>query len=270
MAKWKPPESTFGRKSSEIKFSLSPHGNLPLAETLLRWTSFIMDRQPPPIFRLQEPQKDQIPTNIYLGNHNFPSKVSQRPDSGILEFEFAESDRLHDFGPELAIRNLASFAQQEFDRSFYSIEPTASQVILAEMQSLLNLAEHEEQVIGPGGRITVYRGDRGMEADLVVRRRVGEIPSSWRRPELIVSRVQAEIAGQPEGIEVSCQFGYLEVSKYERQEWLRPVFLLSFQNTGALEGQVPWQYGVVEPASTNLELSLEEGLGSWSEMIRNE
>jgi len=162
------------------------------------------------------------------------------------------------------IGNLATFAEREYDRSFYSVETVASQVILAEMQSRLELGDNEVRVIGPGGRITVYRRNRTMEADLVVRKRVGEISSSWRRPEQIVARVLAEIAGQPEGIEVSCQFGYLEVSKYEAQEWLRPVFLLTFQNAGALEGQVPWQYAVVEPASASLVLPLEEGLGSWS------
>jgi hypothetical protein len=223
-----------------------------------------MDRQPPPIFRLEEPQKQKTLTDIYLGNINFPYRASHRFDSGILEFQFPEADTLHDSGLDLAI-NLASFAEREFGRSFYSVEIRASQVIVAEMQSRLNLADNEEQVIGPGGRITIYRGNRWMEADLVLRRRVGELSSSWRRPEQIVARVLAEIAGEPEGIEVMCQFGYLEVSKYEAQEWLRPVFLLSFQNTGALEGQVSWQYSVVEPATTNSELPLEEGLGSWSE-----
>lgn len=271
MAQWKPPESNFGNwKSPEIKFAVSRNGDLPLGEALLRWTSFIMDRQPPPIVRLQEPHQRQILTDIRLGNENFPFEVSQRPDSGILEFQFPEPERLEDFGPDLAMRNLASFAERKLGRSFHSIETTGSEVILAEMQSRLNLAENEVQVIGPGGRITVYRGNRGMEADLVVRRRVGEISSTWRRPEQIVARILAEFEGQPEGIEVICQFGYLEVSKYEAQEWLRPVFLLLFQNTGVLEGQVPWQYSVVEPATTNSELPLEEGLGSWSEGIRNE
>jgi hypothetical protein len=228
-----------------------------------------MDRQPPPIFRLEEPQKRQVLTDIHLGDFNFPYTASQRSDSGILEFQFPEADRLHDLRPDLAI-NIARYAEREFDRLFYSVETAASQVIVAEMQSRLSLPENEEQVIGPGGRITVYRGNGTMEADLVTRRRVGELSSSWRRPEQIVARILAEVAGQPEGIEVMCQFGYLEVSKYEAQEWLRPVFLLSFQNKGELEGQVPFQYSVVEPGTTTSELPLEEGLGSWSEGVRNE
>jgi hypothetical protein len=77
-------------------------------------------------------------------------------------------------------------------------------------------------VVGPGGRLIVYRtsrnGERGwLQADLVVRPTTRPISSSWRRASEILREWEIRYSEALEPLKVSVAFGYFELSKYERQ-----------------------------------------------------
>jgi hypothetical protein len=121
-------------------------------------------------------------------------------------------------------------------------------------------------VIGPGGRVTVARSREGLDVDVVVRRRGRPIASSWRAP----TEIAATIAGlvPRERLSVQAAFGYLELSKYEVQRLLRPVFLFLCTGGGGADEErasaAPrWAFVVAEPATTAPDVSLDDGLGHW-------
>ena len=111
--------------------------------------------------------------------------------------------------------------------------------------------------------MTIYIGGDWMEADIVVRKRSVRITGQWRSTEQILRRLPSEVAAGQENIEISANFGYLELSKYEVQAWLRPAFMFVVRNVSTAEDRVPWAYSLAEPATQTTQVSLDEGLGSW-------
>ena len=121
-------------------------------------------------------------------------------------------------------------------------------------------------VIGPGGRVTVARAREGFDVDVVVRRRGEALASHWRAPTEIAETLLA--LTPREGLAVRAALGYLELSKYEVQRLLRPVFLFLCTGGGGTDEEnqsvAPrWAYVVAEPASTAPDISLDDGLGHW-------
>ncbi|MBZ0229660.1 MAG: hypothetical protein K8F58_14570, partial [Bauldia sp.] len=60
-------------------------------------------------------------------------------------------------------------------------------------------------------------------------------------------------------------FGYLELSKYERQHWMRPVLLLSVRVASADDARLDWADTLVEPISLSDQVGAAIGLGSFAE-----
>jgi hypothetical protein len=89
-------------------------------------------------------------------------------------------------------------------------------------------------------------------------------PSQWRKASDILDRVRNEMEPEPQHVTIRSTFGFFETSKYERQFWLRPAFIFALESNDRTEGQTPWQYTIVESATTLTEISLIEGLGSWA------
>lgn len=225
----------------------------------------MMRKEPPPIFRLAGPTDRGSLDMLGFTPEQFPFEVrrSRRPDSGILQLQFPSSRRFVEQSPALIIQALARLASREERRSFLQVGESRSRLVLAQMAS--QLADTGGlPVVGQGGRITLYGGSEWMEADVVVRKRIGWLPSTWRSAEQIFRRISQQIAGETGDVEVWAQFGYLELSKYERQLWLRPVFIFVLQGFGMQDFRVPWQEAMVEVATVNEEIRGDEGLGSWS------
>lgn len=79
--------------------------------------------------------------------------------------------------------------------------------------------------VGPGGRITYYRSARRLEIAFHVRR----IPlqGRWRDVESVAREALDSFGGQvADGERLRAAFGYYEASGWERQDLLRPVFVV--------------------------------------------
>src|SRR4029077_7745602 len=154
---------------------------------------------------------------------------------------------------------------QEIDRrDFVSTVQPASQSLDGEFRS--RLPEQALPVLGPGGRVTVYDTADAFQADIVVRRRVREVASRWRPVEEIYADIATRVVasryldGQRR---VYGAFGYFELSKYERQSWLRPVFVISLEHARAGSERVLLESTIAVAATITPGISQAEGLGNW-------
>jgi hypothetical protein len=146
------------------------------------------------------------------------------------------------------------------------MEPSGN-VALEFVSSIANGPAHGNNipVVGPGGRAIVYRQTNGsLVSEIVVRRREGELASEWKDVGDIVRRVQ-EISSGTETLDIWATFGYFELSKYELQLVMRPVFIFVVDGHSAVAGAPDWRQTLVEPATYSSRLSDEEGLGAWIE-----
>jgi hypothetical protein len=118
------------------------------------------------------------------------------------------------------------------------------------------------RVLGPGGRVTAFRDRDRTFVDVTIRRRKEQpIFSGWRSPDTLLFNREMVVA--PE-ISVKGSFGYLEASKYDRQDLLRLVYMFIVEKEpGETEG-VGWRTVIVEPATIPHGLPPWAGLESWS------
>jgi hypothetical protein len=92
------------------------------------------------------------------------------------------------------------------------------------------------------------------------------VKSRWREPPEVSEALRAKLAEQGPSRDIAkiyATLGYFELSKYEAQRWLRPVFLLFVERILVEDARVQWQSTLAEPATTSAEVPLDEGLGSW-------
>jgi hypothetical protein len=223
-------------------------------------------RPPPPIFALVNPAElaerrpPQAPEWLNVN-------VTRRKDSGIPELhEFMPRDiRLKSFTERLLPR-IIGMAEAEDERQFRRVQNLKSDFILAEFQSRLG-GDVGLDVIGPGGRVTVYSGQASVAASVVVRSRLKPIPSQLRPYTELAERISRRISERvPEKayVRIRAAFGYFELSKYEPQLWLRPAFVFLLRVTFSEGTALAWQDTLVEAATTNSDISSVEGLGSWA------
>jgi len=158
-------------------------------------------------------------------------------------------------------------AQSEDERKITRVEQDPSGTYVEFETELPDLGV---EVIGPGGRVIVKTAQdgevRALEADIVIRRRTQKVESEWRDPGDIARSILqrcGEFAARP--IEtLFVQFGYLELSKYERQDWMRSAVMVSFP--ALVDGDhVKWTATIAEPVTMAKNLSPVQGLGSFAE-----
>jgi hypothetical protein len=107
-------------------------------------------------------------------------------------------------------------------------------------------------------------------ADVTIRRRIRPEQGKWRRTREILRPLEQvlgeDFAGADEQPTVRAAFGYFELSKFEAQSLMRPVFLFAIEQEQDPEGRWPgFQRIVLSPATTAEELDDAEGLGIWAE-----
>jgi hypothetical protein len=161
------------------------------------------------------------------------------------------------------LEGLLRIAGNEDNRTYLHSEFPQAETVVSEIHSRLPL--EDLPVIGPGGRITVYREPGGAQVDIVVRHRERPIPSTWRQRSEIAEPVRRRVADYDDVI-IHGNFGYYELSKYARQTHLRPAFLFLLDVSVSLEpeARVTWREQVVVAASTAEGLAVTEGLGGAS------
>jgi hypothetical protein len=206
-------------------------------------------------------------------------RARRRPDSGTLEitfpldagFAFERDDKMFVQEFEGLVRR---YAEAEDERDFPVTEGPLPAGVGFELESRVRVTEGKGpllRVIGPGGRATAFRGARGMTgADVTIRRRSRAERGVWRRlPQILRPLEQAlgeEFMGAEEEPTLRAAFGYFELSKYEAQSLMRPVFLFAIEHEQDPDGRWPgYQRIVVSAATTAAKLDESEGLGTWAE-----
>jgi hypothetical protein len=223
-----------------------------------------------PIFQLrpQSTTSDDLRWTILEQRSGSGDRVERRRrlDSGIVELRFMQ-ERSRWVSEFDAI--VSSVVRAEDNRRKISQSTLESEVVPFEYETTLNDLG-DLSVVGPGGRIIVTRQHaptQAFSADIVVRPRMRSISSEWRdNTEVarhIIQRMEAYSQG-PAVERIAVQFGYLELSKYESQSWMRPVALVSFP--ALMEhGRVKWIATIAEPVTTAKEIDLFDGLGNLAE-----
>jgi hypothetical protein len=228
------------------------------------WITSFAGRGDLPIFKLIFPAIE--------GRYADPRRIgapvqytSRRPDSGIFELWRPQHLRTSEALAPLS-QELIEMAGVEDPRSWILTPETESEVIAAEWESHL-LPPQNLPVIGPGGRIMIAREASGTTAEIVVRKRGGAITSHWRSTDDLMASLTRRITqcSSRTASVVQRAFGYFELSKYESQAWLRPAFMVLVELTIPGDERIRWIETIVEPATETKELSLADGLGSWSE-----
>jgi hypothetical protein len=116
-------------------------------------------------------------------------------------------------------------------------------------------------VIGPGGRLVLYEGERTSTAVVSVRGRTTGVPSEWRDAPSIAAIVEEAVDDSPRaGLRIRGAFGYYEASRYDRQEWLRPAFIFVLDQPKASEGP-RWRVAFTVPATHSDEVPPGAGVG---------
>jgi hypothetical protein len=207
----------------------------------------------------------------------------RRSDSNTLEIAFPleagyaveRDDRRPVQAFEDVVRRYVNAADE---RNLHATEGPLPAGVGFELESRVPVAEGGREtmlgVIGPGGRATAFRGARGMTgADVTIRRRSGAGQGKWRQLHEIMRPLEQalgeDFTGTEEEPSVRATFGYFELSKYEAQSLMRPVFLFVIEQEQDPDGRWPGiQRIVVSPATTAGDLDKSEGLGMWAESTR--
>lgn len=132
--------------------------------------------------------------------------------------------------------------------------PDGSGIVVAEIISQL----HEVPSVGPGGRIRALRQTRGLLIEATVRRCERPVGGEWRSIGPIVDSIR-EASADVEPMTIRFTFGYHEASKFETQQWLRPVFVFLLEQPD-LQAGPRWRIALVQAATEGDDLPPDAGL----------
>jgi hypothetical protein len=241
--------------------------NLDNKKLISQWIAACLGRPPLPIFRVQR-QEHASPAEFLRVSEEIPNMFMRRqPVSGIPELRFQLDRDVLDskVSPQQNFISIAYGIAEREDQRIFNDSEVRSTVIRMNLES--SLPGVGIPVIGPGGRIIVAAEAGTLTADIVTRKRAEGVASMWRKHDDLESNLLRRIAERSGGhriTELVGTFGYFELSKYERQEWLRPTFLVSVRM--CTDSEVPgdsieWADAIVEPASTSPGVEVWDGLG---------
>jgi hypothetical protein len=206
-----------------------------------------------PIYQLSDPREaiEAFAPTEFLANG---IRVGRAPESGVLLVDVLAGAMIQaeDAHAQFSDAVLA-LAREEDERSF--LPP--SQLYVGAEEHATRLLDLPIDVVGPGGRVIV---ETASHADVVIRRRESAIQSDWRSAGATLRRAPGLLRfdGRIWG-----RFGYFELSKYELQLHMRPVFLFVIDRPQT-EETPGLRTSVVIPATTARDLEDDVGLGSWA------
>ena len=218
---------------------------------------------PPPVFWLLDTDRS-IRRDQILAARGFD--VRQYVGSGVFDIRFAEREL--NFSDEFVSTLLGGEARGLF-RNYESGYSGVNFIIETEVPRGGRRSDGSLPVLGPGGRIVVFGGDRGGSAEVTVRRRLDAKEGFWRDPDEITTRLRLLYHNNtgPAPL-LRGAFGYFELSKYEHQKLMRPVFLFALEQPQDEERGLPgWSTTAVEPATVSSDFTLEEGIDNWIEQV---
>lgn len=258
-----PPKLTPFKRSSNTPPGFSTEGWAALkGNELESWIGDQLDRRPMPVFELTLPER--IPRLLSSPSPQSMQLMERRTESGIMELKLRMPEGMSFTTPTVPfLEALLRIARNEDDRTYLHSEFPEAATVVSEIHS--RLSSEDLPVIGPGGRVTVYREPGGAQVDFVVRQRAKPIPAVWRQRSDIAEPVRRRIADYDD-VTIHSNFGYYELSKYARQTHLRPAFLFLMDVSVSIEpaSNVTWREQIVVAASTAEGLPATEGLGGAS------
>jgi hypothetical protein len=218
-----------------------------------------------PIYGLRAPN-DLPPLDSIVANfRTLGFTAERRRDSGIIEARTQQENNSRRMSPQV-VEAVVSAASDEDSREYlHDFDADVPPETLAERQFLSFHTELDSgvPVIGPGGRVSMFRTSTSIWIDITVRQKSATYSSRLRELRNICQPYRDEFAGWEKQVEVEPLFGYFELSKYETQLFLRPVFVFIFSVSASAEGAVSWQTVRVEPATLRDEIPPRAGLGHW-------
>jgi len=233
------------------------------------WVERFVQGDVPPIYKLADvaPELNLATPPGAASFESFqPPQAERRADSGIWSVRIAMDRRPEFEGVQADLLGNVSAAAQRLDgRELVRATQPRSEVVKVSARS--RLPEHDLPVLGPGGRLIGYALGSVMQFEIVIRKRETKIVSQWRGGAEIVEGIQRRISAL--GIDRAAadlvgSLGYFELSKYERQTHMRPVFVLHLDFQSPNDSTPLWRSTVVEPATTAIGVSLGDGMGSWA------
>jgi hypothetical protein len=232
------------------------------SDELESWIGTKFAEEPIPIFELTPPE--QFPRLVQATPPESLQRMERRSESGTIELKLRMPERTAmTHVTDAFLEGLVRIANNEDNRSYLQSAFPNSETVVTDLYT--RILPENLPVIGPGGRVTVYREPDGAQVDFVVRHREKEIPSTWRQPTEIAESIRRRIPNYDEMI-IQGNFGYYELSKYARQIHLRPAFLFLLDVSVSIEParRINWREQVVVAASTAKGLGLTEGVSAAS------
>jgi len=224
------------------------------------WIATQMNRSPLPIFQVST-EAGPLPKRLPLASTEV--EIERRADSGIIEMRLSAL-REANVSPDTYqflqyVLRLA--ARTDPMRSFEPGRVSQSEAIYVEMRS--RVTQFGMPVLGPGGKVTIYREPESLQADIVIRSLLERTPSQWRESSEISRRVRNKTAEHEHAL-IQGSLGYFELSKYDQQTWLRPAFVFILDIEFSANRNITWRETIVESATTTTKISDAEGLGAWT------
>jgi hypothetical protein len=215
-------------------------------------------RPPLPVYRLVHPAERSMPPGRLRGLS--PLRQTRNPVSGTLELQWSASRNVRKSVESVeSVESVIDGAISSED-SRQAVPAQDEQTESVPLVRRTIITEHDVPVIGPGGRALLYADRRS--CDVVTRKRGMPAQTTWRPPNDVVADVLRAV-----DLRIAQKFhvslGYFELSKYERQLWMRPSLLVVVDNREE-EAGVEWRTTAVVALSDTVGISLHEGLGSWA------
>lgn len=211
----------------------------------------------PPMFRVPTPAVQLARDQKRYSDPDM--RVSRRSDSGVLEIRFEKNESRRVIDPALTAISIAH--EEDPERKFLELrrdrEGSQFQVSRTSIESL--------PVLGPGGRVIIRDSDAVFMADITVRSRdfKGVASEGWNDPGLVYQALTNEFGDYGRHLEMKPRLGYFELSKYDVQSLIRPVFmfLIQVRHKSPRGTYVAWETTRVLPATINESIAEREGLG---------
>lgn len=232
------------------------------ASGLVDWISTNLRSSPPPIYRLGHKKTTEGLPDF----RDYDAQLSWQPDRQVPEVRMTVP--VGALPSEGFLQATASAALSLDQDRRLVVAPRSGEGETVYMDIATELYDQKLPIIGPGGRVTVYKSSTHIQADLVVRLREKKLQSFWRTPAMIYESLHSSLlAGGPmeDIVNIFATVGYLELSKYETQHWLRPTFLFVVERMIDVgETHIEWQGTLAEAATINEDVPIRAGLGSWA------
>jgi hypothetical protein len=227
-------------------------------DEIRKWLNTAMaEREMPPIFEVQPPEFHA--ENDRKRFSDIDVRVNRRRDSGVLEIRFNRTEGRRVVN--LAQTAMAIARDEDPERNFSELRRVHEESQFLVSKTLIRSLP----VLGPGGQVLIQDSGTAFMADITIRRRhlKGIASEEWNAPEFLYRSLTVEFGDYPDNVDIQAQLGYCELSKYDDQSFIRPVFMFLVRSHSAPseKSYAAWETVRFQPATLNKSVGEREGLG---------